>query len=66
MEWTFSQPACLELTHNWGTEGDLEFKGYCNGNVDPGKGFGAPTLCGRAGSPCGLQSGHRRRPAERC
>lgn len=39
MEWTFSQPACLELTHNWGTESDPEFKGYHSGNTDP-RGFG--------------------------
>jgi lactoylglutathione lyase len=36
----FSRPACLELTHNHGTESDPEFKGYCNGNADPGRGFG--------------------------
>jgi hypothetical protein len=30
----------LELTHNYGTETDPDFKGYCNGNVDPGRGFG--------------------------
>ncbi|KAL4439269.1 hypothetical protein ABPG77_004171 [Micractinium sp. CCAP 211/92] len=38
--WMMGQPACLELTHNWGTESDPEFKGYCNGNNDPGRGFG--------------------------
>ncbi|PKA54998.1 Lactoylglutathione lyase [Apostasia shenzhenica] len=37
--WTFSQKATLELTHNWGTESDPEFKGYHNGNSDP-RGFG--------------------------
>ncbi|XP_072984047.1 lactoylglutathione lyase [Typha latifolia] len=37
--WTFSQKATLELTHNWGTENDPEFKGYHNGNSDP-RGFG--------------------------
>ncbi|CAA0841747.1 Lactoylglutathione lyase [Striga hermonthica] len=37
--WTFSQKAVLELTHNWGTEADPEFKGYHNGNSDP-LGFG--------------------------
>lgn len=36
----FSRPACLELTHNYGTESDPNFAGYCNGNVDPGRGFG--------------------------
>lgn len=37
--WTFSQKATLELTHNWGTENDPEFKGYHNGNSEP-RGFG--------------------------
>ncbi|GAA5959420.1 hypothetical protein JCM21900_006852 [Sporobolomyces salmonicolor] len=30
----------LELCHNWGTETDPDFKGYANGNSDPGRGFG--------------------------
>lgn len=38
-EWLAKQPATLELTHNWGTESDPEFKGYHNGNSDP-RGFG--------------------------
>nr|AYW35849.1 glyoxalase I [Saccharum hybrid cultivar] len=38
-EWTFRQKATLELTHNWGTEKDPDFKGYHNGNSDP-RGFG--------------------------
>jgi len=29
----------VELTHNWGTESDPEFKGYHNGNSEP-RGFG--------------------------
>ncbi|XP_065029530.1 lactoylglutathione lyase-like [Musa acuminata AAA Group] len=37
--WTFGQKATLELTHNWGTEIDPEFKGYHNGNSEP-RGFG--------------------------
>ncbi|XP_042419028.1 lactoylglutathione lyase-like [Zingiber officinale] len=37
--WTFGQKATLELTHNWGTESDPEFKGYHNGNSEP-RGFG--------------------------
>ncbi|GFQ00214.1 lactoylglutathione lyase [Phtheirospermum japonicum] len=37
--WTFGQKALLELTHNWGTETDPDFKGYHNGNSDP-RGFG--------------------------
>ncbi|XP_057528036.1 lactoylglutathione lyase-like isoform X2 [Amaranthus tricolor] len=37
--WTFGRKATIELTHNWGTEGDPEFKGYHNGNSDP-RGFG--------------------------
>ena len=36
--WTFSQRAVLELTHNWGTEGDAAFK-YHDGNAQP-QGFG--------------------------
>ncbi|XP_073040445.1 lactoylglutathione lyase-like isoform X2 [Primulina eburnea] len=37
--WTFGQKAVLELTHNWGTESDPDFKGYHNGNSEP-RGFG--------------------------
>ncbi|XP_010943402.2 lactoylglutathione lyase [Elaeis guineensis] len=37
--WTFGQKATLELTHNWGTESDPDFKGYHNGNSEP-RGFG--------------------------
>jgi lactoylglutathione lyase len=33
------QKAMLELTHNWGTESDPDFKGYHNGNEEP-RGFG--------------------------
>tara|TARA_B110000503_G_C6923694_1_gene319753 strand:- start:103 stop:588 length:486 start_codon:yes stop_codon:yes gene_type:complete len=36
---TFSQSALLELTHNWGTESDVDFKGYHSGNTEP-RGFG--------------------------
>jgi lactoylglutathione lyase len=36
--WTFSQRAVLELTHNWGTESDPDFK-YHDGNAQP-QGFG--------------------------
>lgn len=36
--WTFSQRGVLELTHNWGTENDPEFK-YHDGNAQP-QGFG--------------------------
>ncbi|CAK9167567.1 unnamed protein product [Ilex paraguariensis] len=36
--WTFGQKATIELTHNWGTEIDPEFKGYHNGNSEP-RGF---------------------------
>lgn len=31
--------ALLQLTHNWGTESDPDFKGYASGNSEP-KGFG--------------------------
>ncbi|XP_048425542.1 uncharacterized protein LOC103937519 isoform X2 [Pyrus x bretschneideri] len=33
--WTFGRKATIELTHNWGTESDPEFKGYHNGNSEP-------------------------------
>lgn len=36
--WTFAQHGILELTHNWGTEGDPAFK-YHDGNAQP-QGFG--------------------------
>ena len=36
--WTFAQRGVLELTHNWGTEADAEFK-YHDGNAQP-QGFG--------------------------
>ncbi len=36
--WTFAQRGILELTHNWGTEADPEFK-YHDGNAQP-QGFG--------------------------
>ena len=36
--WTFSQRGILELTHNWGTESDADFK-YHDGNAQP-QGFG--------------------------
>ena len=32
--WTFGQRAVLELTHNWGTEGDAAFR-YHDGNAQP-------------------------------
>lgn len=34
----FSRPACLELTHNWGTEDDPSYKAH-SGNEEP-KGYG--------------------------
>lgn len=36
--WTFSQRGILELTHNWGTESNADFK-YHDGNAQP-QGFG--------------------------
>lgn len=36
--WTFSQRGILELTHNWGTETNADFK-YHDGNAQP-QGFG--------------------------
>ncbi|MDO9286203.1 MAG: lactoylglutathione lyase [Aquabacterium sp.] len=38
MTWTFSQRGVLELTHNWGTEQQADFK-YHDGNAQP-QGFG--------------------------
>jgi lactoylglutathione lyase len=32
--------ACLELTHNYGTESDASFEGYKSGNEPEAKGFG--------------------------
>ncbi|KAH7445756.1 hypothetical protein KP509_01G022700 [Ceratopteris richardii] len=37
--WAFKCKATLELTHNWGTESDPDFKGYHNGNSEP-RGYG--------------------------
>jgi len=37
VEWMFSEPATLELTHNWGTESDDTT--FHSGNEDP-KGYG--------------------------
>jgi len=42
IEWNFAQPATLELTHNWGTESDPNFKTH-NGNEEP-KGYGKYTF----------------------
>jgi len=36
----FAREGVLELTWNHGTESDPNFKGYANGNSDPGRGFG--------------------------
>ena len=38
MTWTFSQRGILELTHNWGTEEQPDFR-YHDGNAQP-QGFG--------------------------
>jgi lactoylglutathione lyase len=38
MAWTFGQRGILELTHNWGTEEDPDFR-YHDGNAQP-RGFG--------------------------
>ncbi len=39
LEWQFSRKATIELTHNWGTESDPNFKGYHSGNEEP-QGYG--------------------------
>ena len=39
-KWVLTRRSVLELTHNYGTESDPDFKGYCNGNTDPGRGYG--------------------------
>eukprot|EP00118_Oscarella_pearsei_P025023 m.307339 g.307339 ORF g.307339 m.307339 type:complete len:179 (+) comp42163_c0_seq1:57-593(+) len=39
MAWCFTRRGTIELTHNWGTESDPEFKGHHNGNSEP-RGFG--------------------------
>lgn len=39
LDWIPKQKGLLELTHNWGTEGDADFPGYHNGNSEP-RGFG--------------------------
>lgn len=36
----FGREGILELTHNFGTESDPNFKGYVSGNTEPSKGFG--------------------------
>ena len=41
VEWMFSKPACLELTHNWGSEVDASYKAH-SGNEEP-KGYGEAT-----------------------
>lgn len=38
VQWLFTRPATIELTHNWGTEKE-EGEPYHNGNSDP-RGFG--------------------------
>lgn len=45
----------IELTHNHGTETDPEFKGYHNGNSDPGRGYGhIGFLCDRLEDTCAV------------
>lgn len=39
-KYVLSCSGILELTHNWGTESDEDFKGYCSGNDSESKGFG--------------------------
>ncbi len=35
VRWLFGRPALVELTHNWGTENDVNFTDYHDGNADP-------------------------------
>ena len=37
--WSMKYQSCLELTHNYGTENDDNFK-VSSGNVEPNRGFG--------------------------
>ncbi|KAF9997063.1 hypothetical protein BGZ79_009207 [Entomortierella chlamydospora] len=39
LAYAFGRPGVLELTHNWGTEDQADFK-YSSGNSEPGRGFG--------------------------
>jgi lactoylglutathione lyase len=39
-QWIFEKRiTCVELTHNWGTENQPDFK-YANGNTESQRGFG--------------------------
>lgn len=50
--WMFQQPACLELTHNHGTEDDPDWQAH-SGNAEP-KGYGHIGFHGtRALTPAG-------------
>jgi len=41
VEWVFSRPGCIELTHNWGSEDLPKEPYYNNGNDDKeAQGFG--------------------------
>ncbi|GAA5971013.1 hypothetical protein JCM11641_004111 [Rhodosporidiobolus odoratus] len=65
----FQREGVLELCWNKGTESDAHFKGYANGNEEPGRGFGhiafscddVDTECQRLGA-LGVQ--FKKRPEE--
>lgn len=48
-ETIFDREGVVELCHNHGTESDESFKGYANGNEDPGRGSSL-SLLNRAGN----------------
>ena len=38
--WCFGRRGVVELAHQWGTESDPEFTGYCSGNDATSRGYG--------------------------
>ncbi|KAG0568257.1 hypothetical protein KC19_6G006800 [Ceratodon purpureus] len=50
----FSCKSTVELTHNWGTEFDPDFKGYVNGNSEPHCGGRVPNCAPRGYGHIGI------------